>query len=132
MDAYDNPQIFQSVDAFSTEFSTSTGGLNLFQLYGPASSFLTVVNQQGQINNLPSVDPTGAGGANWELEEARLDVEWVHATAPGARIVLVEANSRSPAGPDGQRGDGRRQPAGRLGGDDELGHPRRLGRRRGG
>jgi hypothetical protein len=31
---------------------------------------------------------------NWELEEA-LDVEWAHAIAPGAQIVLVEASSSS-------------------------------------
>ncbi|HEV3021546.1 MAG TPA: S53 family peptidase, partial [Pirellulales bacterium] len=34
--------------------------------------------------------PTG----QWELEEA-LDVEWIHAVAPGAQIILVEANSQS-------------------------------------
>jgi subtilase family serine protease len=36
------------------------------------------------------VDPTGG----WEIEEA-LDIEWVHAMAPGAKIFLVEANSNS-------------------------------------
>src|SRR5262249_5578829 len=43
---------------------------------------------------LPGTDPAGAGGANWEAEEA-LDVEWAHAMAPGARIILVEARSPS-------------------------------------
>lgn len=38
----------------------------------------------------PSVDSTGGG----ELEES-LDIEWEHAIAPGANIVLVEANSAS-------------------------------------
>ena len=34
---------------------------------------------------------------NWEEEEA-LDVEWAHAMAPGASIVLVECQSSG--GPD--------------------------------
>ena len=33
---------------------------------------------------------------NWEIEEA-LDIEWAHAIAPGASIVLVEASSESNA-----------------------------------
>src|SRR5262249_21312944 len=52
------------------------------------------LNQDGQPTGLPTTDPTGAGGANWELEEA-VDVQWAHAIAPGAQIVLVEANSQS-------------------------------------
>ena len=94
VDAYDNPSIYQSVDAFDTEFSGTSTSTSLLQQYGPASSFLTVVNQQGQTTNLPAADPSGAGVANWEMEEA-LDVEWIHATAPGANIILVEANSQS-------------------------------------
>jgi hypothetical protein len=94
VDAYDHPNIFQSVDAFDIQFGLATTGPSLYDQYGPASSFLTVLNQSGQATNLPSADPTGAGSDNWEVEEA-LDVEWVHAIAPGAQIVLVEANSQS-------------------------------------
>src|SRR5208282_5066719 len=43
---------------------------------------------------LPGADPSGPGTDNWEVEAA-LDVEWAHAIAPGAMIVLVEANSQS-------------------------------------
>ncbi|MGO9469635.1 MAG: S8 family serine peptidase, partial [Isosphaeraceae bacterium] len=57
-------------------------------------SFLTVLNQNGQATSLPSTDPNGPGTDNWELEES-LDVEWAHAIAPGAQIVLVEASSQS-------------------------------------
>ncbi|HKM56861.1 MAG TPA: S53 family peptidase, partial [Isosphaeraceae bacterium] len=64
------------------------------QQYGPSSSFLRVLNQNGQTTALPATDPSGAGTGNWEVEEA-LDVEWAHAIAPGAQIVLVEANSDS-------------------------------------
>ena len=53
-----------------------------------------MLNQDGQTTSLPATDPSGAGTANWEVETA-LDVEWAHAIAPGAQIVLVEANSQS-------------------------------------
>ena len=53
-----------------------------------------MLNQNGQATGLPSTDPSGMGTENWEVEEA-LDVEWAHAIAPGARIILVEANSQS-------------------------------------
>jgi hypothetical protein len=86
VDAYDNPAIYQSLDAFDAQFGLTAAG--------PASSFLSVLNQRGQASALPSADPIGAGYANWEMESA-LDVEWVHAMAPGAHIILVEADSQS-------------------------------------
>ena len=46
---------------------------------------------QDGSNNLPGTDPKGPGTNNWEVEESR-DVEWAHAMAPGASILLVEAN----------------------------------------
>jgi hypothetical protein len=94
VDAYDNPAIYQALDAFDAQFGLTSSGSTLDQLYGPASSFLTVVNQQGDPTSLPAIDPVGPGGDNWEIEEA-LDVEWTHAVAPGAKIVLVEADSQS-------------------------------------
>jgi hypothetical protein len=94
VDAYDNPAIFQSLDAFDQQFATTPGGSSLYQLYGPAAGILTVLNQQGQSTPLPAVDPSGPGVSNWEAEAA-LDVEWAHAIAPGAQIMLVEANSQA-------------------------------------
>jgi Ca2+-binding RTX toxin-like protein len=94
VDAYDDPDIYQALDTFDSQFGLTTTGPTLYQQYGPASSFLTVLNQQGQATGLPGTDPAGAGNANWEMEEA-LDVEWAHAIAPGAKIVLVEANSQA-------------------------------------
>ncbi len=94
VDAYDDPSIFQALDAFDTQFGLTGSGPSLYAQYGPASSFLTVLNQYGQATALPSTDPSGPGTDNWEVEEA-LDVEWAHAIAPGAQIVLVEANSQS-------------------------------------
>ncbi len=94
VDAYGDPNIYQAVDAFDAQFSLTFSGSTLEQFYGPAASFLTVLNQQGQTTPLPATDPSGPGTDNWEVEEA-LDVEWVHAVAPGAQIVLVEADSQS-------------------------------------
>ena len=75
VDPYDDPNIASDVSHFD-------------QLFNLPSINLTVVNQHGASSPLPATDPTGA----WEYEEA-LDVEWTHAIAPGANIVLVECNS---------------------------------------
>src|SRR5215472_11502376 len=77
VDAYDDPTITRDVAIFNVVF-----GL-------PAPPLFTVVNQYGR-RALPLQDATG----EWELEES-LDVEWAHAVAPAANIVLVEANSES-------------------------------------
>ncbi len=50
-----------------------------------------MVNQNGGTN-LPGTDSSGG----WEVETA-LDVEWAHAIAPGAKILLVEASNDSDA-----------------------------------
>ncbi|MGP0067962.1 MAG: Ig-like domain repeat protein [Isosphaeraceae bacterium] len=94
VDAYDDPSVDQALDAFDSQFSLTDSGPTLYAQYGPASSFLTVLNQYGQATSLPGTDPNGPGTDNWEVEEA-LDVEWTHAIAPGAQIILVEANSQS-------------------------------------
>ena len=94
VDAYDDPAIYQGLDQFDSQFAATAAGPTLYAQYGPASTFLTVLNQAGQATPLPATDPSGAGNANWETEEA-VDVEWAHAMAPGAQIVLVEANSQA-------------------------------------
>jgi hypothetical protein len=86
VNAYDNTRIFSDLDTFDRTFSIN-GAQTLYQQYGPASSFLTKVNVQGT----PGADPTGG---LWHLETA-LDVEWAHAMAPAARILLVQAKSNS-------------------------------------
>jgi hypothetical protein len=78
VDAYDDPKIQADLAAFDAQYS----------LAAPPS--FKVVNQNGLTTSLPKSDPSGG----WEMEEA-LDVEWAHAMAPGANIVLVEANSAS-------------------------------------
>ncbi len=94
VEAYDSPTLIQDLDTFDQQFSLTTGGPSIYDLYGSAAAFLSVVNQQGQTSALPTTDPAGAGTSNWEMEAA-LDVEWVHALAPGANIVVVEASSQS-------------------------------------
>jgi subtilase family serine protease len=90
VDAYNDPRITADVNAFDKELVLAPDGPSIFKKYGPAKSFLTVLNQNGQKINpakatAPSPDPTHG----WEREES-LDVEWAHAIAPGARIDLVE------------------------------------------
>jgi hypothetical protein len=87
VDAYNDPNVASDLDAFDKQFGAAASGPTLYQQYGAASSFLKVVNQTGG-GSLPTSD-TG-----WS-EEIALDVEWAHAIAPGARILLVEANSSS-------------------------------------
>ncbi len=76
VDAYSDPHISSDLAAFSTRF-----GLPQMNAGGPTFAVID------QSNGTP--DPTGG---NWELETA-LDVEWAHAVAPQANILLVEAAS---------------------------------------
>ena len=74
VDAYDHPNIQDDLNTFDHQF-------------GLPDLVLTKVDQNGGTN-YPRTD------AGWALEIA-LDVEWAHAIAPGANILLVEAKSNS-------------------------------------
>src|SRR5262249_47032486 len=74
VDAFDDPYAATDLATFSIQF-----GL-------PVANFSKVFASGVK----PPQDPTGG----WELE-ASLDIEWAHAMAPGARIILVEAASNS-------------------------------------
>lgn len=74
VDAYNDPNAASDLETFS-----KTYGL-------PAASF-TQVNQTGG-SSLPATN------SGWDLEIS-LDIEWAHALAPGARILLVEASTNS-------------------------------------
>ncbi|MBV8126401.1 MAG: DUF4082 domain-containing protein [Planctomycetaceae bacterium] len=76
VDAYNDPNIQSDLNTFDSEFNL------------PATT-VTRVSETG-TTSYPASDPTGG----WELEES-LDVEWAHAMAPGANIMLVEASSTS-------------------------------------
>ena len=69
--AYGSPTLQQDVAAFSTA-------------YGLPAANITVAYPQG----------TPSGDSGWALETS-LDVEWAHAIAPGANILLVVAKSAS-------------------------------------
>ncbi len=76
VDAYDDPNIQADLNTFDAQF-------------GLPVTTVAVYNETGGTS-LPASDPSG----DWDLEES-LDVEWAHAMAPGANIMLVEASSPS-------------------------------------
>ena len=73
VDAFNDPNIAGDLNVFDSQFGIS------------APTSLKVVNQTGGTH-LPTTDSGWAG-------EIALDVEWAHAIAPGANLLLVEANS---------------------------------------
>jgi len=75
IDAYNQPDIAGDLQTFDSQYG----------LQAPPS--FTVVNENGG-SSLP------VANQSWGLEIS-LDVEWAHAMAPGANILLVEANSDS-------------------------------------
>jgi subtilase family serine protease len=95
VDAYDDPGFVNN----SAPGFNSSDLARFDQQFGlPNPPSFQKLNQYGSLSNLPGTDPAGAGNprGNWEIEEA-LDVEWAHAIAPGASIILVECNSNSGA-----------------------------------
>jgi hypothetical protein len=72
VDAYDDPNIANDLHQFDV-------------IYGLPDPVFTKMNENGG-----GIVPTANGG--WSTEIA-LDVEWAHAIAPAANILLVEANS---------------------------------------
>lgn len=79
VDAYDDPTAANDLSVFSSQYGlpacTTSNGC------------FTKVNQTGG-SSLPKAN------SGWALEIA-LDIEWAHAIAPGASILLVEATSNS-------------------------------------
>lgn len=85
---YDNPNL---VNTGSPNFSTSDLARfdAAFALPDPPS--FIKINQNGDPNNLPPTDPGGPGPSSAAFQEA-MQIEWVHAVAPKASIVLVECD----------------------------------------
>ena len=76
----------------STDPNFDSSALHIFdEQFGlPDPPSFTKFNQLGQTSPLPPPSPQpGAGG------EIALDVEWAHAIAPAANIILVEGSSSS-------------------------------------
>jgi hypothetical protein len=78
IEAYNDPDIITDANTFSTDY-----GLPMFNVGGPT---LQVLSQTG-TTTLPSNGQKGT----WDVEES-LDVEWAHAIAPDANIIVFEAN----------------------------------------
>lgn len=74
VNAYHSPNVVNDLRQFS-------------QTFGLPDAVITVVNQTGGTTR-PAPNP------GW-ITETSLDVQWAHAIAPGAAILLVEANSNS-------------------------------------
>jgi subtilase family serine protease len=79
VDAYNDPSIASDLNVFSSTFNLPA--------CNTANPCFKRVNQTGGTS-YPKKNP------GWALEIA-LDVEWAHAVAPGAKILVVEASSNS-------------------------------------
>jgi kumamolisin len=77
VDAYDYPTAENDLNVFSTEFGLPP---------------CTTAN--GCFTKVYAAGKKPEGNCSWS-QEAALDIEWAHAMAPGAKIVLVEAASSS-------------------------------------
>jgi kumamolisin len=85
VDAFDNPNAASDLAFFSSHYGLPAA--NFTQVYANTSF--------GTLNGMTaSCSGTPPGDAGWGLEE-NLDIEWAHAMAPGAKIILVEACSNS-------------------------------------
>lgn len=83
VDAYNDPNALSDLNTFNSEYGY------------PALSACTSLAQSGacfEQDYAQGKKPRTNSG--WALEES-LDIEWAHAEAPGAKIVLVEAASSS-------------------------------------
>jgi PKD domain-containing protein len=81
VDAFDDPNIEADLAAFDTEYKLAA--------CSEANKCFKKVGQTGLTTALPAADKEG-----WSVEIS-LDVEAVHATCPGCKVLLVEANSPS-------------------------------------
>src|SRR5258707_8786030 len=84
VDAYHDPHALSDINTFNAQYGS------------PTLATCTSLTQSGPC--FEQVDPQGTPKVNagWVLEES-LDIEWAHAEAPAAKIVLVEAASNSNA-----------------------------------
>ena len=83
VDAYHYATALNDFNKFSTQFGLPTE---------PSTNVLSGTNKVFQVVYASSFQPQVNCG--WG-QEAALDIEWAHAMAPGAKIVLVEAASNS-------------------------------------
>ncbi len=83
IDAYHYPSALNDFNVFSQQFGLPTE---------PSATATANANSTFQVVYASGSKP--AVNAGWS-QEAALDIEWAHAMAPGAKIILVEAASSS-------------------------------------
>src|ERR1700691_3541581 len=99
VDAFGSPTIIQDVQTFDAETYTVPGetftqGSGISDFDAEGNFFLTVQKLAPTSSTIPLADEPVGDVASWS-KETSLDVEWAHAIAPGAHILLVEAASDS-------------------------------------
>jgi subtilase family serine protease len=83
VDAFHDPNALSDLNTFSSQYGI------------PTLSTCTSLSQSGAcFEQVEPASGTPRVNSGWVLEES-LDIEWAHAEAPGAKIVLVEAASNS-------------------------------------
>jgi subtilase family serine protease len=82
VDPYDDPGLVSST---APNFSTSDLAVFDAAMHLPDPPSFQKVNEYGNASPLPAA----SGSSGWSLEES-LDVEWAHAMAPKAAIILFE------------------------------------------
>ncbi|HLV80013.1 MAG TPA: hypothetical protein VKT32_07000 [Chthonomonadaceae bacterium] len=85
VDAYHDATALNDFNTFSSQFGLPTE---------TSTNVTASTNAVFQVVYASGSQPPQDSSGGWELEES-LDIEWAHAMAPGAKIVLVEANSNS-------------------------------------
>jgi hypothetical protein len=82
IEAFNDPDLASDANKFSSMY-----GLPQFTIAGDGPT-LTIENEYGSTSNLPPDSQPGV----WDAEDS-LDVEWAHAVAPEANILVVEGNA---------------------------------------
>ena len=85
VDAYDDPTAASDLAFFSSHWGLPAAN---FKVVYANTSFGTLDGLTASCSGIPANGNT----SGWDLEEA-LDIEWAHAMAPNAQIILVEACS---------------------------------------
>lgn len=87
VDAYDDPNAFADLQAFSAQFGVRAPNPTSFQVvYAPLGGATP-----GSCTG-PATQPPNAAPYGWDVEES-VDVQYAHAMAPRATLFLVEAQS---------------------------------------
>jgi kumamolisin len=84
VDAYDDPHAAADLKFFDTYWGLATAN---FTVVYANSSFGTLNGLTASCSGTP---PPANSNFGWDVEES-LDIEWAHAMAPAAKIILVEA-----------------------------------------